>query len=163
MLTQQVIGEKMVKQRVKNISLSEQRKKVAFRKILRDKEESAVNGIVYIVLAFCFGAVGFHNFYAKFWKRGAVQFALTVFAPFMLFIPLLFTSMWAEAELLFVNRDKDGRLFRGSRRIIWGLRMASIILLVWGMMSIETIDFDGVFEMVNLKEIQDISKLNENL
>lgn len=132
-----------MKERVKKISLSEQRKKVAFRKILRDNELSPVNGIVYILFAFLLGAIGVHNFYAKFWKRGIVQFLMTMFAPFMFFIPLIFTSMWAEAELLFQNRDRDGRLFKGSRRKIWVLRLMSIVVLVWGLMSLETIDFDA--------------------
>ena len=129
--------------RIKKLSLSEQRKKIAFRKILRDNEMSSVNGIVYILFAFVLGAIGIHNFYAKFWKRGLIQFCLTVIAPYMLFIPLVFTSMWAEAELLFQNRDKDGRLFNGSRRKIWLLRLMSIVVLVWGLMSLETIDFDA--------------------
>ena len=109
----------MAKERIKNLSLSEQRKKEAFRKILRDKEQSSVKGVIYIIFAFLLGALGVHNFYAKYWKRGIVQFLLTVSAPFLLFFPLIFTSMWAEAELLFQNRDKDGRLFKGSRRKIW--------------------------------------------
>ena len=133
-----------MKERVKNLSLSEQRKKVAFRKILRDHEMSSINGVVYVILAFLLGSLGIHNFYAKFWKRGLVQCLLSVFAPLMLYIPLIFTSMWAEAELLFQNRDKDGRLFKGSRRKIWVLRLVSIIVLVWGLLSLETVDFDAV-------------------
>ena len=139
----------MVKGRVKNLSLSEQRKKMAFRKILRDNEMSPVNGIVYIVLAFALGAIGVHNFYAKYWKRGLIQFLLSVFAPFMLFLPLVFTSMWAEAELLFQNRDGDGRLFKGNRRIIWFLRFASIFMLVWGLATIDKVDFDAVLQVTD--------------
>ena len=138
-----------MKERIKNLSLSEQRKKVAFRKILRDNEMSSVNGIVYIIFAFLLGAIGVHNFYAKFWKRGVAQFLLTISAPFMWFFPLIFTSMWAEAELLFQNRDKDGRLFKGSRRKIWVLRLMSIVVLVWGLMSLETVDFDAVLQVGN--------------
>ena len=78
----------MVKERIKNLSLSEQRKKMAFRKILRDNELSPVNGIAYIILAFTLGAIGVHNFYAKYWKRGLIQFFLTFSAPFLLFFPL---------------------------------------------------------------------------
>ena len=138
-----------MKERVKNLSLSEQRKRVAFRKILRDNEMSSINGVVYIILAFVLGAIGVHNFYAKFWKRGLIQCLLSVFAPLMLFIPLIFTSMWAEAELLFQNRDKDGRLFKGSRRKIWVLRLMSIVVLVWGLLSLETVDFDAVLQIMN--------------
>lgn len=147
----------MTKKRVKNLSISEQRKKMAFRKILRDKEESSVNGTVYIVLAFTLGAIGVHNFYAKFWMRGVVQFLLSLSAPFMLFFPLIFTSMWAEVELLFQNRDKEGRLFRGSRSVIWMLRLLSIVMLCLGLLSIETIDFDTVLQMAN--EVSDVEKV----
>ena len=146
-----------MKERVKNLSISEQRKKVAFRKILRDNELSSVNGVAYIVLAFVLGAIGIHNFYAKFWKRGLVQFLLTFLAPFFLFFPLIFTSMWAEAELLFQNRDKDGRLFNGSRRVIWILRLVSIVVLVVGLMSLETVDFDAVLKMAD--EVGDVEKV----
>lgn len=145
-----------MKERVKNLSISEQRKKVAFRKILRDNELSPVNGVVYIIFAFLLGAIGVHNFYAKFWKRGIVQFLLTFSAPFMLFFPLIFTSMWAEAELLFQNRDRNGRLFKGNRRIIWLLRLMSIVLLVWGLMSVKTIDIDALLQLSDEVKNQEI-------
>ncbi len=146
----------MVKKRIKKLSISEQRKKEAFRKILRDNELSSVNGIVYIIFAFLLGAIGIHNFYAKYWKRGIVQFLLTFSAPFMLFFPLIFTSMWAEAELLFQNRDRNGRLFKGSRRIIWLLRLMSIVLLVWGLMSVKTIDIDALLQLSDEVKNQEI-------
>lgn len=145
-----------MKERVKNLSISEQRKKVAFRKILRDNELSPVNGVVYIIFAFLLGALGVHNFYANYWKRGLVQLLLTLIAPFMLYFPLIFTSMWAEAELLFQNRDKDGRLFKGSRRIIWLLRLISIVLLVWGLMSVKTIDIDALLQLSDEVKNQEI-------
>ncbi|MBR2922829.1 MAG: TM2 domain-containing protein [Alphaproteobacteria bacterium] len=145
-----------MKERVKNLSISEQRKKVAFRKILRDNELSPVNGVVYIIFAFLLGAIGVHNFYAKFWKRGIVQLLMTISAPFLLFFPLIFTSMWAEAELLFQNRDRNGRLFKGSRRIIWLLRLISIVLLVWGLMSVKTIDIDALLQLSDEVKNQEI-------
>lgn len=146
----------MAKERIKNLSISEQRKKEAFRKILRDNELSSVNGVIYIIFAFLLGAIGVHNFYAKYWKRGLIQFLLSLSAPFLLFFPLIFTSMWAEAELLFQNRDKDGRLFRGSRRKIWCLRFGSIVALVWGLMSLETVDIDAVLQMTDEVKNQEI-------
>ena len=153
----------MVKRRVKKLSISEQRKKEAFRKILRDNEISSVNGIVYIVFAFLLGALGIHNFYAKYWKRGVVQFLLTISAPFLLFFPLIFTSMWAEAELLFQNRDKNGRLFSGSRRVIWLLRLMSIVSLVWGLMSVKTVDIDALLQITDEVKNQEIVTQIEEL
>ena len=153
----------MAKERIKNLSLSEQRKKMAFRKILRDNELSPVNGIAYIILAFTLGAIGVHNFYAKYWKRGLIQFFLTFSAPFLLFFPLIFTSMWAEAELLFQNRDKDGRLFKGSRRKIWVLRFFSIMALVWCLLSLETVDFDAVLQVMNGVNGEEIVTQSEDL
>ena len=152
-----------MKERVKNLSISEQRKKVAFRKILRDNELSPVNGVVYIIFAFLLGAIGVHNFYAKFWKRGFVQLLMTISAPFLLFFPLIFTSMWAEAELLFQNRDKDGRLFKGSRRKIWVLRLMSIVTLVWGLMSLETVDIDALLQMISEGEKVEFSTQIEEI
>ena len=81
---------------------------------------------------------------------------LTLIAPFMLYFPLIFTSMWAEAELLFQNRDKDGRLFSGSRRKIWCLRFGSILALVWGLMSLESVDIDAVLQMTDEVKNQEI-------
>jgi TM2 domain-containing membrane protein YozV len=153
----------MAKERIKNLSLSEQRKKEAFRKILRDNEISSVNGIVYIIFAFLLGAIGVHNFYATYWKRGLVQLLLTLIAPFLLYFPLIFTSMWAEAELLFQNRDKEGRLFKGSRRKIWCLRFGSIVALVWGLMSLETVDIDAVLQMTDDVKNQEIIAQIEEL
>ena len=153
----------MTKERIKNLSISEQRKKVAFRKILRDNELSPVNGVVYIIFAFLLGAIGVHNFYAKFWKRGFVQLLMTISAPFLLFFPLIFTSMWAEAELLFQNRDKDGRLFKGSRRKIWVLRLMSIVTLVWGLMSLETVDIDALLQMISEGEKVEFSTQIEEI
>ena len=153
----------MVKRRFKKLSISEQRKKEAFRKILRDNEISSVNGIVYIVFAFLLGALGIHNFYAKYWKRGVVQFLLTISAPFLLFFPLIFTSMWAEVELLFQNRDKNGRLFSGSRRVIWLLRLMSIVSLVWGLMSVKTVDIDALLQITDEVKNQEIVTQIEEL
>jgi TM2 domain-containing membrane protein YozV len=152
-----------MKERIKKLSISEQRKKMAFRKILHNNELSSTNGVVYVILAFLLGAIGTHNFYARFWKRGLIQLFLTLMSPFMWFFPLIFTSMWAEAELLFQNRDKEGRLFRGGRRKIWMLRLLSIVVLVWGLMSLETVDFDAVLQIMNGVNTEEIITQIEEL
>ena len=123
-----------------------EQKRLASKIVAKEARSSGVNGIVYIVLAFCLGTLGIHNFYAKYWKRGIIQAFLTVVAQYLLYIPLLFTSIWAEMELLFVNRDSKGILFRGSRRIIWLLRLASMVVLVWAIMSIEKANMNGILE-----------------
>ena len=123
-----------------------EQKRRAEKIMAKEARYSNVNGVVYVVLAFCLGTLGIHNFYAKYWKRGVVQALLTLVAHYMLYIPLLFTSIWAEMELLFVNRDYKGNLFKGSRRIIWLLRLASVVVLVWGMMSIEKANMGGILE-----------------
>lgn len=123
-----------------------QKKRLAEKIIRREESSSAKNGIVYIVLAFCLGAVGVHNFYARYWKRGLVQFLLALLAPFMMFVPLLFTSVWALLELLFVNKGPDGVFFKGNRKVIWLLRAASIVVLAWLAASPEMMVHDINFE-----------------
>ena len=89
------------------------------------------NAVVYIVLAFCFGAIGIHNFYAGYWKRGVVQFLLTLIAPYMLFIPLFFTSVWALLELLFVHRSANGEFMVGNHKLVVLLKLVTILIIVW--------------------------------
>ena len=49
------------------------------RRIISDRREAAFSksGAVYIVLAFFTGAIGLHNFYAGYYKRGWTQAILT--------------------------------------------------------------------------------------
>lgn len=50
------------------------------RRIISDRREAAFSksGAVYIVLAFFTGAIGLHNFYAGYYKRGWTQAILTI-------------------------------------------------------------------------------------
>lgn len=149
MLDAQKLQEMKDKHIISEEELVEHKHHLAAKIIGKNKELSHINGIVYIVLAFFLGTLGVHNFYAKYWKRGAIQLFLTLIAQFAMYIPLLFTSLWAELELLFVNRDTKGRIFKGSRKIIWFLRVVSVVVLVWSMMSIKTANFDAMFQMVD--------------
>ena len=121
----------MFKERIKNLSLSQQRRKEEFSNILRNNEMSKTNGIIYIVLAFLFGYLGVHNLYAKFWKRGLAQLLLTLISPFLGIGLLFFASNWALVELFAQNRDKSGRLFRGNRTIIRILRVFALLMLAY--------------------------------
>lgn len=131
--------------------LIEQKHKLAAKIMHSHDHQSSSNGIVYIVLAFFLGAVGIHNFYARYWKRGLIQFLLALISPFMAFVPLMFTSFWAMMELLFVNRGPDGNLFRGNRKIIWLLRGLSVLVLAWVAsspdMMVHDINFDIIEEI----------------
>ena len=79
-----------------------EKKRLAAKILHIDDKKSPRNGIVYIILAFFFGALGFHNFYAGYWGRGLAQLFLSLIAPWFLYIPLLFVSVWALIDLLFV-------------------------------------------------------------
>ncbi len=126
----------------------EQQKRRLANKILRKEDRiSAKSGIVYIILAFFFGAIGVHNFYAKYWKRAFAQLILSLIAPYMLYVPLLFTSFWAMLELLLVNKGPDGVLFKGNRKVIWALRIAAILVLVLAFSSTDMIINDADMEM----------------
>ena len=108
-----------------------EQKRLAFRVLRKEGHASSVNGIVYVVLAFCLGCIGAHNFYARYWKRGLTQLVLTLLAPYALFLPLIFASLWAMLELLFINKGPDGVLFSGNRKVIWGMRIIVVLVLGW--------------------------------
>ena len=99
-------------------------------KILRKTDRTPTkNGVIYILLAFFFGTIGLHNFYAGYWGRGLSQLCLTIVAPWFLFIPLLITSTWALIELLFVGKAAKGQPFSGSKNVRLLLKMLIILVL----------------------------------
>lgn len=114
-------------------------KRRAAQRILHQEGDmkGAKNGFVYIALAFFLGAVGIHNFYDGYWKRGAVQFLLSLMAPYMMFTPLLFTSIWAMLELLFVNKGANGVLMTGNHAVIVGLRILAVFTVLMFALSAE--------------------------
>ncbi len=128
--------------------LVEQKHKLATRILRKDKVKVARNGIIYIILAFFLGAVGVHNFYARYWKRGVIQFLLALISPYMLFVPLMFTSIWAMLELLFVNKGPDCSLFAGNRKVIWVLRAVAVLVFAWFFASAELVAPDMNLEMI---------------
>ena len=159
MLDAQKLQEMKDKHIISEEDMMKHKRHLAAKIIGKNKEVSSVNGIVYALLAFFLGTLGVHNFYGRYWKRGLVQLFLTIIAQYALYIPLLFTSLWAEMELLLVNRDPKGRLFKGSRKIIWFLRLGSVVILVWGFMSIKTANFDAMFQMMD--ELYGVVKTEE--
>ncbi len=110
----------------------EQKKRLAAAVLREGRRAERKNGIVYILLAFFLGAIGIHNFYAGYWGRALSQLCLSVISPWFLFVPLLAVSLWVLVEILFVNRSADGKLFEGSRRIVWWLRIATVAVLALG-------------------------------
>ena len=145
-------AEKLQELKDKNIlseeELIEEKHRLAARILHKENKPSAKNGIIYILLAFFLGAIGIHNLYAHYWKRGFFQFFLALISPYMLFIPLMFTGFWALLELLFVNRGPDGTLFSGNRRIIWLLRVSAVLSVVWFASSTDIILQDANLEIV---------------
>mgnify|MGYP000562005944 CR=1 FL=1 len=96
------------------------------RRIISDRREAALSksGAVYIVLAFFTGAIGYY-------KRGWTQAILTIVSPLFAFLPLLATAAWAFGELLWVNKAANGTFFRGSRKVIWLLRILAVAVFVF--------------------------------
>ena len=113
--------------------------------------EATHSGIIYIILAFFVGCIGIHNFYAGYWKRGLSQLALTLISPYMMFIPLLFSALWATLEIFFVNKSANGCYFGGNRVIIWILRVLTGLILGWAGTSSDLII--GDFDLATLAEI----------
>lgn len=147
MLDNDKLQELKDKGQISEAEFEQQKRRLANKILRREDRASAKSGIVYIILAFFFGAIGVHNFYAKYWKRGAAQLFLSLIAPYMLYIPLLFTSFWAMLELLLVNKGPDGVLFKGNRKVIWALRIAAILALVFAYSSADMMMSDADMEM----------------
>lgn len=125
-----------------------QKKRLAARVMRRGEKKQTRNGIVYIVLAFFFGALGLHNFYAGYWGRGLSQLCLTLIAPWFLYVPLLFVAVWALLELLFVGKTAKGVPFSGNRSAIVILRGLSVLALAmafsYSSLVVEEPDFEEV-------------------
>lgn len=120
----------------------EEHKRTLFNKALRKSGErkNPKSGIIYILLAWFLGTIGIHNFYAGYTIRGIVQLLLTLLSPLFLFVPLIFTALWAFAELLFQNKSRDNKKFSGNKKIITALRIVSIIWLVLAFSSASLVD-----------------------
>ena len=125
-----------------------EKKRLAAKILHLDDKKTPRNGIVYILLAFFFGAIGLHNFYAGYWGRGLSQLCLSLIAPWFLYIPLLFVSIWVLLELLFVNKDPHGKAMKGNRRIINLLRIATIVILTLAFYNTSMVIDDPNFQEV---------------
>ena len=125
-----------------------EKKRLAAKVLHLDDKKTPRNGIIYILLAFFFGAIGLHNFYAGYWGRGLSQLCLSLIAPWFLYIPLLFVSIWVLLELLFVNKDSHGKLMQGNRRIINILRVATIVILTLAFYNTSMVIDDPNFQEV---------------
>ncbi len=118
---------------VVNDTQYEQLKSRIAKRIVRGRREEAYakSGIIYILLAFFLGTIGIHNLYAGYAKRGWAQAILTLTSPLFAFLPLLLTAAWAWVELFVVNKSANGVFFKGSKIVLWSLRILSIIVFVW--------------------------------
>ena len=169
MLDAQKLEELKDKNLISDEKLKTEKKRLFKRIFARERKSSPKNAIVYIILAFCFGAIGIHNLYAGYWKRGVLQFLLTLSAPYLMFVPLLFTSVWALIELLFVHRSADGEFMTGSHRWVMGLRIATILVIAWfasiSDMVLNNVDLDvlqqmgdNIVQSVDMEELRELGK-----
>ncbi len=92
------------------------------------KQKSAA---VYLLLAFFFGFLGIHNFYAGYIWRGLIQLLMTLFAAVFLFIPLLIVGIWVFLEICFVGTDAQGIPFVPSPI----LRIIAIVAYLFSLFS----------------------------
>ena len=86
---------------------------------------------VYLLLAFFFGFLGIHNFYAGYIWRGLIQLLMTLFAAVFLFIPLLIVGIWVFLEICFVGADAQGIPFVPSPI----LRIVAIVAYLFSLFS----------------------------
>lgn len=126
---------------VVNETQYEQIKSHIAKRIIRGRREEAYakSGVIYILLAFFLGTIGLHNLYAGYAKRGWTQAILTLTSPLFAFVPLLLTAAWAWGELFVVNKSANGVFFKGSKFVIWSLRILSIIVFVWAWQNTELV------------------------
>ena len=106
-----------------------QKKRLAAKIMQENKKLPPKNGIIYILLAFFLGSLGLHNFYAGYWGRALSQISLTLIAPWFLYVPVFFVSIWVLLELLFVGKGANGVPFSGRRSVILGLKAATVVVL----------------------------------
>ncbi len=92
------------------------------------KQKSAA---IYLLLAFFFGFLGIHNFYAGYIWRGLIQLLMTLFAAVFLFIPLLIVGIWVFLEICFVGTDAQGIPFVPSPI----LRIIAIVAYLFSLFS----------------------------
>ncbi len=86
---------------------------------------------VYLLLAFFFGFLGIHNFYAGYVWRGLIQLLMTLFAAVFMFIPLLIVGIWVFLEICFVRTDVHGIDFIPSPI----LRIVAIVAYLFSLFS----------------------------
>ena len=63
--------------------------------------------VVYILLAFFFGSLGVHNFYAGRNGAGITQLLITLFIGWLV-VPLAVVGLWVLIEMFVVNKDGKG-------------------------------------------------------
>ncbi len=86
---------------------------------------------VYLLLAFFFGFLGVHNFYAGYIWRGLIQLLMTLFAAVFMFIPLLIVGIWVFLEICFVGTDAQGVPFVPSPIV----RIIAIVAYLFSLFS----------------------------
>ena len=69
----------------------------------------AKSRLAYIILAFFFGFLGIHDFYAKRISAGVTQLLVTIFLGWMIW-PLGVSALYILYEIIAVNKDGKGQL-----------------------------------------------------
>ena len=62
---------------------------------------------VFIILGLLLGYLGIHNFYAGYYRRGAIQVLITAVLGW-LYVGFVITMVWALIELIRVKTDAQG-------------------------------------------------------
>lgn len=75
-----------------------------------EKGKSDCSRGIYIILALVFGLLGFHNFYAGHYGRGAAQLLITVLLGWT-WIALIAVFLWVVVEIIAESSDGKGRPF----------------------------------------------------
>lgn len=62
---------------------------------------------LFIVLGLFLGCLGFHNFYAGYYAKGAIQLVVTLVLGWVI-VGLVITAVWALIEIIVVTTDAQG-------------------------------------------------------
>jgi len=73
----------------------------------KGKANPARRRLIYAFLAIALGFLGVHNYYARNWLTGLLQFLLSI-ATFLLGFGIIAPWLWAWVEALVVRRDGHG-------------------------------------------------------
>lgn len=102
----------------------QQQKKI----LLNQPQMGNKSQLCYVLLAFFFGVLGVHNFYAGRWKRGLAQLLITLLT---LFVGCLITGVWVIINIFAIHTDGKGNEFQPCPVAKYICGILGIVEYIW--------------------------------